>query len=40
MSVLVEQHVGRLHVAMDQTAPVGRVQRAGDLREDPKRALG
>ena len=33
----VEQHVGRLHVAVHEPARVGRIERARDLREDADR---
>ena len=33
----VEQHVGGLHVAMDETARVSRIQSARQLREDSDR---
>ena len=38
--VLVEQDVGRLHVAVHEPAPVRGVEGAGDLGQDRERPLG
>ena len=38
--LLVQENVCRLHVAVNQTAPMGGVEGVRDLREDPHRTLG
>jgi hypothetical protein len=38
--VPIEQNVGRLHIAVHQPNLVGRVQRPGDLLDDPHRPAG
>ncbi len=40
LPLLRDQHVGRLDVAVHEPAAVRRVERAGDLPDDPHRALG
>ena len=37
--VVVEEHVGRLHVAVDRVGAVRRGERAGELIHDPRRVL-
>ncbi len=39
LALLVDQHVGRLDVPVDDFVPVGVGQRLGELADDPRRLL-